>query len=144
MPAQGTSVEEENAAIIRRVVEAVNRGDVGPLEQLMGPEQHELPPMAAGQSSIKMPFRDAFGALRSGFPDAQIVIDDIITSGDKVVARMTLRGTHQGSFLGIPATNKKIELTGIHIARIENGRQVDHWGEDNYLGLLQQLGVVKL
>ncbi|MBV9280595.1 MAG: ester cyclase, partial [Chloroflexi bacterium] len=61
---------------------------------------------------------------------------------DKVVTRSTVRGTHQGPFLGIPATGKKVEVAQIDIWRLDGGKIVEHWGQDDRLGMLQQLGAV--
>ena len=65
-----------------------------------------------------------------------------IAEGDKVVARVTIRGTHQGMFMSIPPTGKHVTSTGIEIYRIAGGRVVEHWNSYDDLGLLQQLGAV--
>jgi predicted ester cyclase len=68
----------------------------------------------------------------------------MIAEGDKVVARITMSGTHTGSFMGVPATGRYVEFTGIYFARISNGKIVEHWGEEDGVSLLTQLGVLKL
>ena len=75
-----------------------------------------------------------------GMPDWHTEIEDLIAEGDKVAARIIMTGTHTGDFFGIPATGKKISFSGIYIVRIANGRIVEHWGEEDSVGLLQQLG----
>jgi predicted ester cyclase len=60
------------------------------------------------------------------------------------VARITMTGTHTGDFWGIPATGKRVEFTGIYIVRIAGGRIVEHWGEEDGVSLLQQLGVLNI
>ncbi len=65
-----------------------------------------------------------------------------MADGDKVVARVTSRGTHRGAFRGIPPTGKPITVRGINIFRIANGKMVEHWGLTDRLDALQQLGVV--
>ena len=77
-----------------------------------------------------------------GMPDWRTEIEDLIAEGDKVVARITMTGTHTGDFWGIPATGKKVEFTGIYIVRIEAGKIVEHWGEEDGVSLMQQLGVM--
>ena len=69
-------------------------------------------------------------------------IDDLIAEGDKVVARTTMRGTHLGSFFGVPPSGKTVEMTGVHIVRIADGRIIEHWGNNDDLGLMRQLGAV--
>ena len=64
--------------------------------------------------------------LRTAFPDAHWHEDAIVAEGDLVVGRYTLRGTHLGEFLGIPATGKAITVSNIHIVRIMDGKIVEH------------------
>ena len=80
--------------------------------------------------------------LGTAFPDKRYTIQDIIAEGDKVVARWTLQGTHKGDYMGIPATNKQISLSGIYIIRMDEGKQVEWWLEADFLSLMQQLGVI--
>jgi predicted ester cyclase len=78
----------------------------------------------------------------TAFPDWQYTIEDLITEGDKVVARITVQGTHQGNFLGIPATGTSVTMTEIQIVRVASGQIVDMWANVDLFGMLQQLGVV--
>jgi predicted ester cyclase len=82
--------------------------------------------------------------MLAGFPDYQTIIDDLIAEDDKVVARITMSGTNTGSFMGIPPTGKHVSFTGIYIATIANAKIVEHWGEEDGVSLLQQLGVLSL
>ena len=66
----------------------------------------------------------------------------MIAEGDKVIARFTVSGTQPGAFLGIPSTGKHATITDIEIVRIANGKFVEIWVQPDFLGLLQQLGVV--
>ena len=78
----------------------------------------------------------------AGFPDLHVTIEDMIAEGDKVVARLTASGTQQGAFLGIPSTGKHATISDIEVVRIVNGKFVEIWVQADFLGLLQQLGVV--
>ena len=78
---------------------------------------------------------------RSAVPDATIESLDEIAEGDKVVVRWTVHGTHQGVFLGIPPTGQQLTWTGMTIYRIADGKVVEERGEEDALGLMQQLGV---
>ena len=78
----------------------------------------------------------------SAFPDLQATVEDAIAEGDKVVTRWTLRGTHQGEIEEFgPPTGKQIEVKGITIHRIEDGKIVEEWERYDNLSLLQQLGL---
>ena len=86
--------------------------------------------------------RDMVTMFRTAFPDLQVTVDDLIAEGDKVVARITAKGTHKGEFMGTPATNKQISMQEIHICRIAGGKIVEHWGLEDSLGMMQQLGMI--
>jgi steroid delta-isomerase-like uncharacterized protein len=76
----------------------------------------------------------------AGFPDFHVAIEDLLADGDKVVMRFLITGTHQGPFMGVPASGVKVHVTGISIFRLANGKIVEHWGEEDALGWLQQIG----
>jgi steroid delta-isomerase-like uncharacterized protein len=80
------------------------------------------------------------GMMRSGFPDIQWTLDDLVVEDDKVAARFTMRGTHQGNFFGIPATGKPIEVKAMNFYHFTNGLIVEEYGMPDMLGLLQQIG----
>jgi predicted ester cyclase len=83
-------------------------------------------------------------SLRTAFPDLEVTVDDQMTTGDTVVTRWTARGTHTGPFQGIPATSRRGTMAGIDIDRIANGKTVECWSSGDYLGLMQQLGIVPI
>ena len=86
--------------------------------------------------------KQSLPATRAAFSAFTLTIDDQIVEGDKAVTRWTARGVHTGEHLGIPATGRSIEITGINIGRFENGRIVDEWSRGDDVGLLRQLGVL--
>ncbi len=65
-----------------------------------------------------------------------------MAEADMVAGHMTVRGTHQGEFMGIPPTNREARWTETHIGRLENGKFVEHWADIDQLGMMQQLGVI--
>jgi predicted ester cyclase len=134
---------EENKEIVRRYQEIYNRNDLDVLGEVVS--QNLLTPKI--MSGIPRGMEGAKAAHRimlAGFPDYQTTIDDLLAEGDKVAARITMSGTNAGSFLGIPPTGRQVSFTGMYIARIENGKIVEHWGEEDGISLLQQLGVLKV
>jgi len=76
------------------------------------------------------------------FSQGQHNFDEIIVSDDKVVTCGTFTATHLGEFQGLPPTGKQISLSIMHIDRVEDGKIVEHWGQGDALGLMQQLGIV--
>ena len=82
------------------------------------------------------------GHFQSAFPDGVNASDDMVAEGDKVVQRWTFRGTHREPFQGMPATGKKVVLTGLALWRFQNGKIVESRHEMDTMGLLQQLGAL--
>lgn len=78
--------------------------------------------------------------FRAAIPDLSVSIDDVITAGDKVVTRMTWQGTQKGPLFGADPTGAKLRFTRIDIVQVEGGKFVEHWGEIDVLGALDQLG----
>ena len=134
-------MSEQNKAVFRRIVDEVfNQGRLQTADELgAGYIEHSPAP---GQSPGVEGFKQLVQMFRQAFPDLRVSIDDLIAEGDKVVARMTTSGTHQGQFFGFPPTGKKISILEIHILRIANGKVLEHWGVSNDLQMMQQLGVL--
>ena len=134
---------EQNKALFRRMLEEVlSQGNISLIDELVAPDvvEHEaLPPgVPAGREGVKL----MFTMFRGAFPDLNATVDDIIAEDDKVAARSTWSGTHQGEFMGIPPTGKRVSFGVIDIFRVANGVVVEHWGQTDEMGMLQQLGVV--
>ena len=82
----------------------------------------------------------------AAFPHYELIADDLIAEGDKAIVRFSLRATHQGEFMGIPATGRSINVPGIIIYRMAANEKnevkiIEHWLQMDSLALLQQLGV---
>ena len=80
--------------------------------------------------------------LREAFPDFQFRVLDQIAEADKVATRWKLSGTHEGPFQGVPPSGEEIEMTGITIFRIANGKLIEGWTNEDVLGMLQQIGAI--
>ncbi len=78
----------------------------------------------------------------SAFPDIHIRIEFLLTEENYVVLRTKYEGTHQGAMMGIPPTGKPVKITGTEIYRLENGKIAEEWGQQDNLGLLQQIGAI--
>jgi steroid delta-isomerase-like uncharacterized protein len=131
-----------NNASIRRIYDLINAGDIDGLGQWFADdfvEREELP----GAPSTKAGVLQFFRMLIAAFPDFRMDVEDVITSGDKAVARVRVTGTHKGEFLGIPATGKSVAVNVIDIIRFgDDGLAQEHWGVLDQLALLQQLGAI--
>jgi steroid delta-isomerase-like uncharacterized protein len=132
--------EEVNQSTTRRIIEVFNSGNLSGLDELFAENyyDHATPP---GVSPDLPGVKQFFNALRTAFPDFAYTVEDEISEGDKVVIRVTGRGTMKGDFQGLPATGKSAEWQEIHFGRYENGKLVEHWANVDQLGMLQQLGL---
>ena len=134
---------EQNKALVRQMVEEIfNRGNMSRAGEFLAPDfvEHEvLPP---GIPRDREGVKQLTTMLRSAFPDFKATIDDIVAEGDKVVIRQTWSGTHKGEFMGIPPTGKSVSFGVIDIIRIAGGKFVEHWGQMDSMGMMQQLGAI--
>ena len=133
---------EQNKAIRRQAYKAVNHKNLDALNEVIASDitSHSARPgQAPGLEGVKQ----LFSSMYSAFRDLHIDVEDMIAEGDKVVARVTGSGTHQGEFMGIAPTGNRIEFSAIDIARIAEGKIVEHWSNSDQLGIMQQLGVMK-
>ena len=136
---------EENKAIIRRwLEEGWSKGNLAVADEVIG--SNFVVHGAGGQAVPSGPegVKQLVATWRNGFPDGQMSIDDLLAEGDKVVIRMTWRGTHKGNFYGIAPTGKRVAVTSMGIDRLANGKIVEGWGEVDMLGMYQQLGAITL
>jgi steroid delta-isomerase-like uncharacterized protein len=131
-------MSEENKALARRAWELADNPDI--LEEVYAPDVvwHEPDQEIRGLEQAKK----FVSAYKTAFPDMKITVEDVIAEGDKVVSRVTLRGTHQGETEEFgPPTGRQIEGGGITISRIEGGKIVEDWDSYDNLTTLQQLGL---
>jgi steroid delta-isomerase-like uncharacterized protein len=135
-------MSEQNKDLVRRLLEDdISQGDMAVAEEIIATDfvDHTNPPgMQHGLEGHKA----IVTLFRGAFPDQWWQIEDMIAEGDRVVARTTMTGTHQGDFFGIPATGRAVRVCGVHILRIADGRIAEHWGNNDDLGLMRQLGVI--
>lgn len=90
-------------------------------------------------------FREALAALQAGFPDLRTRISDAVVEGNRVAYRWSAVGTHEGTYLGAPATHKEIEATGITIATFGgDGRIEEDWASWNKVSVLHPLGIIPI
>jgi len=131
-----------NADIIRAFIEDVlNQGRFERMNDLVLEDFIELDPLP-GQQQGREGLKDVLLGMRRGFPDMHWAVSEQIAEGDKVVTRFTWTGTHRDTFLGIPATGKRVEVKGVVIDRLEAGKMADSRILMDTLGLMQQLGVI--
>jgi predicted ester cyclase len=130
---------EENKAIFRRYIEEVpNQGDLEAVDEIFDryiAHQPDGSTLERGPEDVKR-FTEEY---RSAFHNMSLSIDDQIAEGDKVMTRVTLRGTHLGELRGMAPTGKEIEIKGVGIFRFsEEGKVVESWDALDQLSLMRQ------
>jgi predicted ester cyclase len=126
-----------NKALVRGYMEEIlNRGDLSAADRYFPREGYVLNGTRLDTAHLRM-MREG---LLAAFPDFHLTIEDQIAEGDKVVTRVTFRGTHLGEYRGIAPTGRQVVYGGIAVDRIADGRVVEGWHQADQLGLLRQLG----
>jgi steroid delta-isomerase-like uncharacterized protein len=133
--------EQYKTAARNFIEKGLNQKDLAAFERYFSRDliDHALPPgLPPGLEGRKI----FASALLAAFPDLQVAVEDLVAEGERLVTRYSVRGTHKGDLMGIPATGREISITGVAIDRFENGLSVEHWEIIDQLGMMQQLGVV--
>jgi steroid delta-isomerase-like uncharacterized protein len=133
-------VEEENKALVNRLWEAWSKGDFEAFKEVVAPEYVWYFPSSSAKPRSREETIEAMKMIHN-VADVTFSIEEMFAAGNRVIVRYIMRGVHQGEWQGIPATGKKIEVSGIMIHRIENGKVVEDREEFDMLGIYQQLGM---
>ncbi len=134
-------MSEDPKSLMRRLYQEVSAGNLAALDELLADdlvEHEEFPGLEPNKEGVKQ----FFAMFRSAFPDLRMEPHEMLAEGDLVCARMTVTGTHQGEFMGVPPTGKKIEMEGIDIVRTRDGQATEHWGVMDAMAMMQQLGAI--
>ena len=132
---------EENKALVQEFEDLINAKDLETALTLFSTDYVDHTPSIGLPPGIEG--AHAFHSMQiAAFPDRRITSLDMIAEGDKVVHRLVGECTHQGEFMGIPPTGKRITWSCIDIWRIADGKIVEHWVEADMMSLMQQLGVI--
>ena len=132
----------DHASTMRRLYELISAGNIDGFGEHVAEdfvEHEETPGFEPSKEGVKQMFR----MYTTAFPDLRMEAEDVLVSGDKVVARVRATGTHQGEFMGMPATGKSVDVQLIDIIRFgDDGLAHEHWGVLDALGMMQQLGAI--
>ena len=132
---------EQNKVLAERIPLELSKGNLGVLDEVVDPKavDHAVPP---GMPPTLESTKQILGMFRAAFPDLTYTIEFSVAEGDRVMQRVTARGTMKGDFMGMKATAKSATWTESHIVRIDNGKVVEHWANLDQVGMLQQLGLM--
>jgi steroid delta-isomerase-like uncharacterized protein len=141
----GNLMSEENKALVRRWFDEVwNKGRAEAIDELFAENgiAHGLSDDPANPIKGPSNFRPFHTTFREAFPNMMIVVEDMVAEGDKVAARCSVRGRHEGNFMGCAATQSPVEFSGITIVRIYNGKIVEAWNNFDFMVLHKQVGLI--
>ena len=134
------TISEEAKAVVRRNTDEVQgRGNFDVFDELFAEDfvDHTTQP---GTTPDKAGVRKLYTYLREAFADFHAEIHWQLADGDRVTTYKTYHGTHEGVFLGVLPTHRKVHFETVDVMRVQNGRITDHWGVGNLLSLMQQIG----
>ena len=135
---------DAHRAVVQRLFDEVwDQGNVVVVDEIFAPEylDHASPPGIINRGPEN--HKQLFAKLRSAFPDISNTLEEVIVEGNKVAFRNTLRGTHQGPFMGMAPTGRSFVQGQMHIVHFsEDNKMVEHWTARDELGMMQQLGVI--
>ncbi len=131
--------KDTNIVAQERFAEGVNTGDFDVFDEVVAPDVVDHDP-APEQGPGPQGFKDMFATMRDAFPDLEVTPEHMTATEDDVALAYTIAGTHQGEFLGVAPTGRKIMARGVQIGRFEDDKLVERWGSSDQLAILQQLG----
>lgn len=133
------SVQADNIAAFRRIIDAFSTGDPDVIDELVAPDciEHQR-----GNNPGSDGAKQVIHFLHRGMSDFSLTIEDLVADGDVVWTRNRARGVNTGSIMGNPPSGKTVEVDVIDIGRFKDGKLVEHWGIADQLGLMLQIGAV--
>jgi predicted ester cyclase len=134
--------DNSNMELARRILAAFDANDDSVVDELIHPDHREHAGMEPqpGQEGI----RGSIAWVSETFADCETIIEDLIASGDRVVARVRFSATCLGEFYGTEAGGRRVEADHVHIWRVAEGRLAEHWMVRDDLSMLRQLGVMEV
>jgi steroid delta-isomerase-like uncharacterized protein len=134
------SAEENKVAVRRFIDEVFVKGNADAVDKLV---THDFTPHSWGTMPPGAePLKQATRRVHAGVTDVRMKIEDMIAEEEKVAVRLTAHGTHQGEFMGLPASGKPYTISETHIFHMRDGKIAEHWRDADMLGMMQQLGAM--
>jgi steroid delta-isomerase-like uncharacterized protein len=133
---------ENNKQLMNRFVEFINTANEQLANELISSDAKFYVPGQPEPMRGPTGYLAIIGMMRSGFPDIQWTLEEMVAENDKVAARFIMKGTHDGVFFGVPPTGKSIKVQAMNFYRFFNGQIIEEYGQPDLLGLLQQIGAV--
>ena len=137
------TTEEIKTSMVDAFTEAFNNGNLAALDEICAPDMIDHSAAATPNQSYGLDgFKARINGHRVGIPDLRFSITNLMTEGDLMSFQWEMKGTNSGPYLGRPASGNAIQVVGMNLERLENGKIVEHWSYPDKLSLIQQLGVI--
>jgi steroid delta-isomerase-like uncharacterized protein len=134
-------LEEQNKELFSKEIEEWNKRNSDFYKDAFAPDYAFFSPSGNPKPMTRDEMVDEAKMIWAGFPDSIVSIKDSIAAGDMVFSRLSITGTHKGTFQGIPGTGNKVDSSFMNMCRIRNGKIVEEREEGDWLGLMMQLGM---
>ena len=136
---------ERGRAIMGRFTEFINTASEKAAKELISPQAIFYVPGREDPMRGPEGYLAIIQMMRSGFPDIQWTVDELIVEGNRIAARFTMRGTHLGAFNGVPPSGRKIAVQALNIYHLSpQGQVIQEYGQPDMLGLLTQIGAIPI
>lgn len=132
-------MSEQNKTVVRRLIEeSWNQNNLAVADELLLSNfvDHNLPP---GAPNGVEGYKQGVNMFRAAFPDIRFAIDHMLAERDRVAIRLSAQGTHQGNFMGIAPTGRRVTFRGMAFIRLDGSKVAERWGLSDLPGLMQQL-----
>ncbi len=132
---------EDSKALMQAFIDRMNKHDLKAIDEMVDAsfvEHEQMPGLPPTRDGMKQMFQ----MFLKAFPDMQMKVEHLIADGEFAVVHITTTGTNKGEMMGMPATNKAVKVSEMHLVRIANGKFVEHWGVEDTMTMMQQLGVM--
>jgi steroid delta-isomerase-like uncharacterized protein len=133
---------ETTTQFFKQFLQFINTADENLAQQLISPVAKFYVPGQPEPLQGPKGYLMIIAMMRSGFPDIQWTIEDMVSENEKVAVRFIMRGTHKGAFFGVPATGKIITVQAMNFYRLAGNQIIEEYGQPDMLGLLTQIGAV--
>jgi predicted ester cyclase len=136
-------MSEADKAIVRRIpLEAINEGRIEVVDEVFSKDLVDHAPLPAGLPPGREGLKAFIPAIRTAFPDIRYTVEREVVEGDTVVQHVSATGTMTGELAGMAPTGRSASWEEVHIARMQGGKVVEHWGVVDAFGMFQQLGLL--
>jgi steroid delta-isomerase-like uncharacterized protein len=136
------SIEQNKAVVYRLNTEIMNRRNADSVDEIFSPDvvfYQSGRPIIQGREAFRQWLSNADSSTWGNW---QADIEETVAEGDLVVVRWTIRGTHEGEWRGVAPTGKPVTVTGMTIHRVVDGKIAEAWAEEDWLGVMQQIGAL--